>query len=289
MRRLRRRLAILWDAVLSFNRNDGWAMAGYIAFSCILSLFPFLIAAATLIGIAVGQERSGEIIDAIFNIVPAHVALTIEPVVIEVLSKSSGRVLTASTLFAIWVASSAVESFRVAFDRAYRVDDPRGIIHNRLLAIGLVFLGSITAALLGVSILFAGPILAFVEQFAPLPPGAYSITYGFGVIVLVSFLFIMHRVLPGRSMKGTQTWPGVLVTTILWITAATVFTTYLSFTPAYTITYGTLAGVMITLMFFYITGLTIIYGAELNASLDDRVRSENARMAAGQRLGIPWR
>ena len=76
---------------------------------------------------------------------------------------------------------------------------------------------------------------------------------------------------------------------ILWITAATVFTTYLSFTPAYTITYGTLAGVMITLMFFYITGLTIIYGAELNASLDDRVRSENARMAAGQRLGIPWR
>ena len=145
MKRSRRRLAILWDAVLSFNRNDGWAMAGYIAFSCILSLFPFLIAAATLIGIAVGQARSGEIIDAIFNIVPAHVALTIEPVVIEVLSKSSGRVLTASTLFAIWVASSAVESFRVAFDRAYRVDDPRGIIHNRLLAIGLVFLGSITA------------------------------------------------------------------------------------------------------------------------------------------------
>ena len=80
MKRSRRRLAILWDAVLSFNRNDGWAMAGYIAFSCILSLFPFLIAAATLIGIAVGQARSGEIIDAIFNIVPAHVALTIEPV-----------------------------------------------------------------------------------------------------------------------------------------------------------------------------------------------------------------
>lgn len=289
MKRSRRRLAILWEAVVSFNSNDGWAMAGYIAFSCILSLFPFLIAAATLIGLVVGQERSGEIIDAIFNIVPEHVALTIEPVVIDVLSNSSGKVLTASTLFAIWVASSAVESFRVAFDRAYRVDDPRGMIHNRLLAIGLVFIGSITAALLGVSILFSRPILDFIDRFAPVPPAAHYITYGIGVLVLVSFLFIMHWVLPGRSMKGTKTWPGVVVTTLLWVTAATGFTTYLSFTPTYTITYGTLAGVMITLMFFYITGLTIIYGAELNASLDDRVRSENARIIAGRKLGIPWR
>ena len=68
-------------------------------------------------------------------------ALTLEPVVVEVLGKQSGEVLTLSALFAIWVASSAVEAFRIAFDRAYAVPDPRGFIENRALAIVLVFVG----------------------------------------------------------------------------------------------------------------------------------------------------
>ncbi len=60
----------------------------------------------------------------------------------------------------------------------------------------------------------------------------------------------------------------MLVTTVLWVALASGFSLYLSFTPAYTVTYGTLAGVIITLMFFYLTGATIIYGAEVNAALN---------------------
>ena len=78
----------------------------------------------------------------------------------------------------------------------------------------------------------------------------------------------MHRVLPGRRLKGCRLWPGVLVTTVLWVAMAFGFSIYLSFTPTYTVTYGTLAGVIITLMFFYFTGATIIYGAEVNAALN---------------------
>ena len=79
------------------------------------------------------------------------------------LDKQSGEVLTLSALFAIWVASNAVEAFRIAFDRAYAVPDPRGFFQNRALAIGIVFLGAIVAALLGVSILFSPLILRFVR------------------------------------------------------------------------------------------------------------------------------
>ena len=88
------------------------------------------------------------------------------------------------------------------------------------------------------------------------------------MLVFIGFLLIMHRVLPGRRVKGSRLWPGVLVTTILWVTAASGFSIYLSFTPTYTVTYGTLAGVIITLMFFYLTGATIIFGAEVNAALN---------------------
>jgi membrane protein len=292
VRRTRRFLHVLWDAFNGFNgTNDGWSMAGFIAFSGLLSQFPFLIFAATLIGIVVGQDRSDEIIDALFRIAPPHVALTLEPVVVEVLGKQSREVLTIAAVFAIWVASNAVEAFRIAFDRAYQVDDPRNFFQNRALAIGLVFLGALVSALLGVSILLSPLIIGYADNLipVPIPPEAGYITYAFGLAVLVAFLTVMHRTLPGRSMRGTRIWPGVLVTTVMWVIAATGFSVYLSYTPSYTIIYGTLAGVIITLMFFYITGATIIYGAEVNAALDRRVRTENAHMLASLDLGAPWR
>ncbi|MFT3973892.1 MAG: YihY/virulence factor BrkB family protein [Amaricoccus sp.] len=267
---LRRWFRVLWVAADRFNRNDGSPMAGFIAFSCLLSLFPFLIFAATLTGILVGADRSDSIIEAIFDIAPEHVAMTLAPVAEEVLSKQSNEVLTLSALFAIWVASGAVEAFRIAFDRAYAVPDPRGFIQNRALAIGLVFIGAIVAALLGVSILFSPLILHFLDNvlMIPVPPAAGLITYIFGVLVFIAFLLIMHRVLPGRHMKNSRLWPGVLVSTFLWLAMAIGFSIYLSYTPTYSVTYGALAGVMITLMFFYMTGATIIYGAEVNAALN---------------------
>ena len=199
-----------------FNRNDGWSMSGFIAFSGLLSLFPFLIFAATLIGIMVGSERSEPIIEALFEIAPEHVALTIAPVVEEVLSKQSGEVLTLSALFAIWVASNAVEAFRIAFDRAYAVPDPRNFFENRALAIGIVFLGAVVAALLGVSILFSPLILRFAEQVlqVPVPAVTSYLTSAFGVLVFIGFLMVMHRILPGRRLKSSRLWPGVLVTTV---------------------------------------------------------------------------
>jgi membrane protein len=270
VRRLRRGFRVLWVAFDRFNRNDGSAMAGFIAFSGLLSLFPFLIFATTLTGIMVGAERSDTIIESLFDIAPEHVALTLEPVVTEVLGKQSGEILTLSAVFAVWVASSAVEAFRIAFDRAYAVPDPRSFIHNRALAILLVFVGAVVAGLLGVSILFSPLILRFLETvfLFRVPTVASYVTYAFGVLVFTGFLRLMHRVLPGRQLESCRLWPGVIVSTVLWVGFAAGFSIYLSFTPTYTVIYGTLAGVIITLMFFYLTGATIIYGAEVNAALN---------------------
>ncbi len=270
MKRTKRFLKVLWVAIDRFNRNDGSAMSGFIAFSGILSLFPFLIFAATLTGILLGGDRSDEIIESLFEIAPSHVALTLEPVVVEVLGKQSGEVLTLSALFAIWVASSAVEAFRIAFDRAYAVPDPRGFVENRVLAIVLVFLGATVAALLGVTIVFSPLIMQFAEHvlLTRIPTVFSYFTYVLGVLVFIAFLLIMHRMLPGRRLTGFRLWPGVLVTTVLWVVMAVGFSIYLTFTPTYTVIYGTLAGVIITLMFFYFTGATIIFGAEVNAALN---------------------
>jgi membrane protein len=266
---LKRTFDVLWEAIDRFNRNDGSAMAGFIAFSGLLSIFPFLIFAATLTGILIGDGQSARVIDALFDIAPEHVARTLEPVVSEVLGKRSQEVLTLSAVFAIWVASNAVEAFRIAFDRAYAVADPRGFLQNRAMAIVIVFIGALVAALLGLSIVLSPLILRIASEIGkvPIPAAAAYTTYFFGMLVFVGFVLLMHRVLPARSFTARRLWPGVLVTTVLWMLAAWAFSIYLGATPTYTVTYGTLAGVIITLMFFYLTGAVIIFGAEVNAAM----------------------
>ncbi len=75
------------------------------------------------------------------------------------------------------------------------------------------------------------------------------------------------KVLPSRSMRDTEIWPGVLVTTVIWMAAASLFSIYLRLAPNYAIAYGTLAGGIVTMLFFYLTSTLIILGAEINAAL----------------------
>ena len=270
-RRSRRWFAwrIFLDALSGYWRNDGDAFAGYIAFSGLLAIFPFLIFVTMLIGTFLGERQSDELTHALFDIVPTHITLTLEPVVEEVIAGASDRILTISALFAIYVASNAVESFRVAFDRAYRVIDPRSFIRARLVAVAYVFIGAIVSALLGASILLTPLIIRVVESFGiPVPGFASYLANGFGLAVFTGFVYLLHRTLPGKGMKGQKLWPGVLFTTVVWLIAALGFSVYLSYTPTYSVTYGALAGVIITLVFFYISGAVIIFGAELNAALN---------------------
>ncbi|MEM8572468.1 MAG: YihY/virulence factor BrkB family protein [Pseudomonadota bacterium] len=263
-------LTVLWEAIRRFGQNDGAAMAGFVAFSGLLSLFPFLIFATQLTGVLVGPDDTEAVIEALFRIAPEHVALTLEPVVTEVLHGRSGSLLTVSVVFAIYVASNAVDAIRLAFDRAYRVDsDP--FVFNRVRAICVVFIGAVVAALLGFSILLSPLLIRMATELTHVEiPGITGyLSYGFGLLVFVSFAWGLHKFLPGRRRsRAIRLWPGVLLTTLLWIIAATAFSTYLTYVPSYTVTYGTLAGVIITLMFFYITGMVIIFGAEFNAALN---------------------
>ncbi|WP_424932526.1 YihY/virulence factor BrkB family protein [Amaricoccus macauensis] len=266
----RRFFLVLWDAIRRFNRNDGAAMAGFVAFSCLLSIFPFLIFATALTGLIVGPDNTDAVIEALFEIAPEHMARTLEPVVGEVLQGRSNSVLTISVLFAIYVASNAVDSIRMAFDRAYLVR-PDPFFLNRIRAIGFVMVGAIVAALLGFTILLSPLLIRLATELLHVQvPGITGyLTYAFGLAVFVSFAWGMHRFLPGRRLsRSIRLWPGVILTALLWIIAATAFSTYLSYAPSYAVTYGTLAGVIITLMFFYITGMVIIFGAEFNAALN---------------------
>lgn len=268
-----RGLLAIWRATVMchnrFEAHDGTAMAGYIAFSAFLSIFPFAIFFSALAGIVVGPEDSRLIFDTLVDLAPEHITKTLMPVLYEVIGQSRGGVLTFAGLGAIWVASNAAEAVRVAFDRAYGVTSPRHVVYRRLVAIGFVFIAFVTFTVLGFLIIFAPLALNLARDmigFTP-PIGLNAVRYILGVATFTVFLLMLNRWLPSKAPSTRQTLPGIAVATILWIGGASLFSIYLAFAPSYTVTYGAFAGVIVTLLFFYLTGAVVIFGAEVNATL----------------------
>lgn len=267
--RVRAWARIARSALNRYWRDDGDAMAGYIAYSCFLSLFPFAIFATALAGVIIGPRDADEILDALLGLAPEHIALTLAPVVKGVTEGASERLATISAVAGLWVASNAVESIRVAFDRAYAAPSPRSFVRRRARALGFVLLATLIFGLLGLLVIAAPLALSMAETrlgFST-PWGLGLVRHGLGLAVLAFFLFQLHLLLPTRRPPRRRLWPGIWVSAALWTVAALGFSVYLAWAPSYAATYGAFAGVIVTLLFFYLTGAAIILGAQVNAAL----------------------
>lgn len=255
------------EIVRRFNEDQGAVLAGYIAYAAMLAGFPFLIFTITLAGQIIGESYSAEAVDVLFNAVPVHVAETLKPVLMEVIGQDRGGILTVALLGTIYAASNGVEAIRIGLDRAYDVESPRNFLLNRLVSIGFVFIGFIVFGTLAVLIIFAPLAFRLLEDlmFIDIPASADIARYLVGGLLLYAILWLMHHILPARTMRGMRTWPGIFASIVIWVLAATGLSIYLAFSPTYAITYGALAGVIVTLLFFYLTGVAIIFGAQVNA------------------------
>ena len=268
-----RRGKALWRIAKSaYTRHlaqDGDAMAGYIAFSAFLAVFPFAIFATALGGTMVAPEDADAVLDALFNLAPRHIAQTLAPVIHSVTDGRGDRLVTISGLGGLWVASNAIEAIRVGFDRAYATEQPRNWLVRRGIALAFVVLATLTFGVLGFLIIVAPLALVLAEQMMGFgaPIGAGLLRYGIGLSVFGLFLFQLHLLLPTRRPPRRRLWPGIGVSMLLWTLGAYAFSRYLAAAPSYSITYGALAGVIVTLLFFYLTGMAILFGAQVNAVL----------------------
>lgn len=268
-----RRAKAIWritnSAITRYNRDDGAAMAGYIAFSAFLAVFPFAIFATALAGSFVDPAESEAVIDALFRMAPDHVAQTLEPVVMSVTQGQGDRLLTISAVGALWVASNAIEAIRAGFDRAYAGGPPRHFVVRRIVALGFVVLATVTFGVLGFLVIGAPLALALTESYLGFraPFGVGVLRYLLGLWMLGVLLFQMHLLLPTRRPPRRRLFPGIATSIALWALGAYAFSLYLAAAPSYSITYGALAGVIVTLLFFYLTGAAILFGAQINAVL----------------------
>jgi len=264
-------LRIASDAFRHFTADDGWAIASHIALSTLMALFPFLIVVTALAGFIFGsQDLADEAARILLEAWPKAVAGPIAEDITGVLTNVRGDVLTFGVLFALYFASSGVESLRIGLNRAYNAVEPRAWWLMRLESILYVLIGAVAMLAFSFLVVFAPLIWSKLVYYLPrLAPFDFLVTftrYAVAAVVLVIALMIVHLWLPAGRRSFTQIAPGIVATLVLWMASGAAFGRYLaSYAFAYVSMYAGLASAMVALVFLYVCASIFIYGGELNS------------------------
>ena len=233
LRLLKLFLRIVADAFRHFLADDGWAIASHIALSTLMALFPFLIVVTALAGFFFGsKELADEAARILLEAWPQEVAGPIALDIAGVLTDTRGDVLTFGILFALYFASSGVESLRVGLNRAYDASEPRPWWLLRLESIGYVLVGAVAILAFSFLVVLAPLIWTKLLHYVPtLEPFSRTITfarYAVAAFVLVIALMIVHRWLPAGRRVFVEIAPGIAATILLWLISGAAFGRYLA-------------------------------------------------------------
>ncbi len=252
--------------------NDGFIHAGNLAYLAMLAIFPFFILGAALFDLIGGRDNAETIVLSVARALPDSVAAVIVPVAEDVIYARSGWLLWAGGAVGLWTVSSLIETIRDILRRAYGAKNSRAFWHSRLLSVGLILAAVVLLMLsLFAQVLIGGAQEVIATAFPQL--GAWIGTLSLSRIVpalgLALSLWVLFLTLTPPAFRGRRCpkWPGALFTTLWWLAVAAALPVVLRSVFTYDLTYGSLAGSMVTLLFFWLVGLGLVIGAELNAAL----------------------
>jgi membrane protein len=283
--RMARPLAILRRVVIGVYQ-DGFIHAGNLAYLTLVALFPFFIVAIAVASLA-GQSAEGlAAVNAFLTNLPPNVADVLRQPIQDVLTARTGNLLWAGALVGLWTVGSLIETVRDIVRRAYGAHAKRPFWHYRLQTIGMIVL-SVLAILFAFSLqVMISAADAFLHRILPIADQAIALVRATrlvpSAILFVGLFFLFAGVTPARYRgRAYPKWPGAAAATLWWYGTGLLLPVALDLFLPYNLTYGSLAGIMITLIFFFIIGLGVVIGAELNAALAENPDGAAAAAAKG--------
>ncbi len=252
--------------------NDGFIHAGNLAYLALLTLFPFFIVAAAVLSVFGQDAATQQAVMAFLGTLPVETADLLRGPIVDVIAARTGALLWIAGLVSLWTVSSFVETIRDLFRRAYGTKTSAPFWRTRLTSSAGI-IGSVVLAML--SFLMQG-LLTGAEQFIyKLVPWAQDIAGWLGIarlipgVILFGALYLLFYLCTPSKYRRTSSrkWPGALFTAGWWVLITALLPKVLSLLGGYGATYGSLAGVVVMLTFFWLVGLGLVFGAHLNAAL----------------------
>ncbi len=264
---------VIFKTIFTFNLHAGTENAGYLAFSILFAIFPFMIFFTIIIGY-MGQTEIGTKLIEMFQLaLPDDIVKTLFPVIDNVINGPKTGILSIATLTLIWSASSLVQGLKVVLDRAFRIKTKNSYFLGRLGSIIKFLLMTIfIIAAIFVTIIFP-KILLFINNFIPIDYDSNNILIFLRPLLLnlflLTFILSIYYIVPSKQNKIKNVFWGSILTLAGWAISLKVLTFYLQKMAKFQVVYGSLAGIIITLFFFHIMAIILIFGAEFNYNLNE--------------------
>jgi membrane protein len=260
-------------AMAEFKADRGVLMGAGVAFYALLGIFPALIAALTIWGLFADPEQVESAFETMAEFLPEQAAEIITDQLSAIAGTAGGALGLAAIISlggALWAASSGVKGLMTAVNSAYNQPaGERSFFKERGLALAFA-LGGIVLALVAVGLLAIFPVVVNLIGFEGTVASVVSLARWPLLLVLVWIgLSLLYRFGPDRvpAAWGWLSW-GAGIAVVLWLLASVGFTIYVQNFGNYNETYGALGGVIVLMMWLFITGVVIVLGAEINAELE---------------------
>ncbi len=252
--------------------------AGYAALALLLALFPFAIFLVALAGLLGTSEQAEQLITYLLAMMPEQIVQTVAPVITNIMTSQNTGLLTIGIVVAIWVASSGLEGLRIGLNHVYEVKEWRVWWKRRLQGLIFVLFGAIAFSLLTTLVIVAPLFINIIGAYFSLTYeeliALNIVRYGFGFILLVGVTTFLYTTLPNVRLSWKMQLPGAVLAAVLWMGLAALFSLYLSNFANYEVTYGSLGGIIITMVFFHYSAAAILLGAAFNMAIRQRSISQ---------------
>ncbi|HAB9378023.1 TPA_asm: YihY family inner membrane protein [Listeria monocytogenes] len=258
------------------GRNDVSGNAAQLAYYMLFSIFPMLLIATTLLAYLHIDK------DSVFNMIkefaPDQIMDFLEENLNNLLTQKNGGLLSIGIIATLWSASNGMNAVMKSLNKAYGVTNKRNYVVQRLLSMffTLAMLATVGATLLllvfGQQIgMFLINHLNFSEDFLSFWNNLrWTVTL---IVIFVVFTFL-YWVAPNRRSTLISVLPGALFSTIGWTVASVGFAYYVNNFGNYSATYGSIGVIIILMLWFYLTGIILMIGGELNATLAIRKKKK---------------
>ena len=273
------------------NLSD-WAAA--LTYYGLLSLFPALIALVSIVGLfGDPQSTTRTITDIVTSIGPQSAAQTFSGPIESITSnqRTAGIALVVGLIVALWAASGYVGAFMRASNVIYETPEGRPIWKLRPLQMLVTLAMVVMLAIIALGLVLTGPIVDAVAEPIGVSSTATTVwdiaKWPVLAALFVTMISILYYASPNVKLRGFK-WvtPGSGVALVVWVVASAAFAFYVSNFGSYDKTYGTLAGVVVLLIWLWITNLAILFGHELNAERERSIEIGEGRDRADRELQL---
>ncbi len=273
---LRREFVLrLWR---SLNEDDIFNRSAQLAYYFFLALFPALICLTSVMGLLAGSgsRLHDTLVSYLSTIMPRAVFELVARTLEHTIATSGGGKISFGFLAALWSATAGMRALEDTLNAVYNVKESRPLWKTYGIAIAATIVCGLLV-LVALAVILCGDTVAnFVASRVALDPVAtwswkiVQVAIAFSFVALVfSFTYYFCPDIPRPRWRWIT--PGALVGIITWALASVALRLYLHFSHSYTATYGSLGAVMVLLLWFYVTGMMLLLGAEVNAEIDAEI------------------